>query len=323
LAFSRKQILQPRLFDLNAVVRDAERMLARLIGDDVTLLTDLAPNVVPVRADPGQFHQVLLNLAVNARDAMPRGGTLTIRTVERELRETIADVGGPEAAPGRYVILEVCDTGVGISEEVKPYLFEPFFTTKEDGKGTGLGLSTVYGIVKQSGGYVEVESTVGRGTTFRIYLPRAEMSVPAADPAPVPEWPRGAETVLLVEDEEAVRRFARLTLERAGYTVLEARDGEEGLHVCRTHPGRIDILVTDVAMPRLGGRALAEEALRQRPKLRVLYLSGYTDDPAVRLEAAGGDSAFLQKPFSPYALVERVRTLLDRGDSPSAAASTG
>jgi PAS domain S-box-containing protein len=300
LAFGRKQIAAPRLLDLNAVVRGLGRMLRRLIGEDIVLGEDLQPDLGRVRADPTQLQQVVLNLAVNARDAMPRGGRLSVATGEVQ-----SDEGG------RWVTLAVTDTGCGMTEEVKAHLFEPFFTTKAPGKGTGLGLSTVYGIVKQSGGHIEVESQPGAGTTFRIYLPRAEGPAEAEGPAASQVVPRGHETVLLAEDEQAVRALARQVLLSGGYAVLEAGDGAQALWLAERHRGPIDLLVTDVVMPGLGGRGLAERLGAARPGLKVLYLSGYTDDAVVRHGVSREAVQFLPKPFSAAALAQKVREVLD------------
>jgi PAS domain S-box-containing protein len=300
LAFGRKQIAAPRLLDLNAVVRGLGRMLRRLIGEDILLTEDLQPGLGRVRADPTQLQQAVLNLAVNARDAMPRGGRLSVVT-----REAERDEGG------RWVALAVTDTGCGMAEEVKAHLFEPFFTTKAPGQGTGLGLSTVYGIVKQSGGHVEVESQPGAGTTFTIYLPRVEGSGEAETSAGPPAVPPGHETVLLAEDEQAVRSLARQVLLSGGYTVLEAGDGAQALWLAERHGGPIHLLVTDVVMPGLGGRGLAERLCAARPGLKVLYLSGYTDDAVVRHGVSREAVHFLPKPFSAAALALKVREVLD------------
>jgi PAS domain S-box-containing protein len=295
LAFSRKQIVAARELDLNAVVADTEAMLRRLIGEDVLLTKDLQPGLGAVRADPTQVQQVVMNLAVNARDAMPHGGRLCILT---------KDVG-------EHVLLAVTDTGCGMTEEVKAHLFEPFFTTKGPGEGTGLGLSTVYGIVKQGGGHVEVESQPGSGTTVRVYLPRTAGAAAAEKPNGDGTSPRGNETVLLAEDEDGVRALVRQVLQAGGYTVLEAQDGAEALWLAGRHRGPVDLLITDVVMPGLDGRGLAERLGERYPDLRVLYLSGYTDDAVVRHGVLQEKVHFLQKPFSPGALARKVREVLD------------
>jgi PAS domain S-box-containing protein len=299
LAFARKQIAAPRLLDLNAVVAGTEAMLRRLIGEDVLLTQDLQPRLGRVRADPTQVQQIIMNLVVNARDAMPRGGRLSIVTRD-------------EAARGS-VLLAVTDTGCGMTDEVKAHLFEPFFTTKGPGRGTGLGLSTVYGIVKQSGGSIEVESQPGAGTTFRVYLPRAEGAAEEERPAdgPTAASPPGHETVLLAEDEAGVRALARQVLQSSGYTVLEARDGTHALLLAEQYRGAIDLLVTDLVMPGLDGRGLAVRLCAARPGLRVLYLSGYTDDAVVRRGVSQDAVYFLAKPFSPAALAQKVREVLN------------
>jgi CheY-like chemotaxis protein len=309
LAFSRKAILEPKVLDLNEVVSQSAKLLRRLIGEDITLATALAPGLDRVKADPTQVEQVILNLAVNAKDAMPRGGKLTIETHGIRLREEDAALY-PDLPLGRYVLLAVSDTGVGMTEEVKTRLFEPFFTTKEQGKGTGLGLAVVHGAVKQSGGRVDVYSELGIGTTFKILLP-AVVGATGPQSQNVGLAPRGAETVLLVEDEAGVRRFGRLALETQGYTVLEASGGEEALRIAERHAGPIHLLVTDVVMPRMGGRELAETLHARNSGLRVLYVSGYTDDAVVRHGIVEATDAFLQKPFTPLALARKVRSVLD------------
>ncbi len=310
LAFSRRQVLDPRILDLNLVVNELERMLRRLIGEDITLQLSLAPAPGQVKADPGQVEQVIVNLAVNARDAMPRGGTLTIETANVELDENFARVH-PGVSPGPYVLLALSDTGCGMDAATQARLFEPFFTTKELGKGTGLGLSTSYGIVKQSGGHIAVYSEVGRGTTFTIYLPRILGEVThKAKPSPQP-LPLGSETILLAEDEEMVRIFTKAVLESQGYTVLEARDGSQALELARQHGGPIHLLVTDVVMPGMSGRALAERLAQAHPDTTVLYLSGYTDNTIVPHGVLDEGTAFLQKPFTPHALALKVREVLD------------
>ncbi|MCI0702738.1 MAG: ATP-binding protein, partial [Planctomycetia bacterium] len=308
LAFSRKAIVEPKVLDLNEVVTQSAKLLRRLIGEDVVLATALAPNLDRVKADPTQVEQVILNLAVNAKDAMPRGGKLTIETRGLRLREEDRALY-PDLPQGRYVQLAVSDTGVGMSEEVKSRLFEPFFTTKEQGKGTGLGLAVVHGAVKQSGGRVDVYSELGIGTTFKILLPAVTAAVPAS--GTVRLAPKGAETVLLVEDEAGVRKFGRLALETQGYTVLEAAGGEEALRIAERHAGPIHLLVTDVVMPRMGGREVAEAVRARHAGLKVLYVSGYTDDAVVRHGIVDETDAFLQKPFTPLALARKVRMVLD------------
>ncbi|MGH7265758.1 MAG: ATP-binding protein [Candidatus Rokuibacteriota bacterium] len=311
LAFSRKQVLQPKIVDPNAIVEGMKPMLRHLIGEDIALVTILAPALGHIKADPGQLQQVLMNLAVNARDAMPHGGRLTIETSDVELDEAFARLHvGVE--PGPHVLVTVSDTGAGIDAETKLHLFEPFFTTKAPGKGTGLGLATVYGIVQQSGGHIAVASDPGRGATFRIYLPRVQVAVAAPRPEPARVEPaRGSETVLLVEDEEAVRRLAGEILLGRGYAVLEARHPGEALLLGERHPGPIHLLLTDVVMPQMGGRELAERLRTARAELRVIYMSGYTADAAVLREVSETGGTLLAKPFTPDDLVARVRAVLD------------
>jgi PAS domain S-box-containing protein len=315
LIFSRKQILSPRVLDLNAVVRQTESLLHRLIGEDVRLVSHLAPDLHPVRVDPGQLEQVLLNLAVNARDAMPRGGLLTLETENVHLHEPL--VAGSEALdPGRYVMLAVSDTGVGMDRQTRQRAFEPFFTTKEQGKGTGLGLSTVYGIVRQSGGHVWVYSEPGHGACFRIYLPEAEAVPRAAEPTvsgPAPARAvRGTETVLVVEDESAVRELTRQVLRLQGYAILDAANGGEALAVAAAHDGPIHLLVTDVVMPGMTGPDLAAKLQAVRPEMKVLFLSGYTSHAMVGGGMLEEGTNFLQKPFTPMDLAGTVRLILDR-----------
>jgi CheY-like chemotaxis protein len=307
LAFSRKQVLQPELLNLNGVVVELQTMLRPLIGEDVVLSTHLDPALGPIEADPGQLQQVVMNLVVNARDAMPSGGRVSIETANVDV-----EAGDPAIEAGRYVSLTVRDTGHGIDEETLRQIFEPFFTTKESGKGTGLGLATVYGIVKQSGGYVAVDSEVGVGTAFTIYLQRldeARAPIRPVSVAAAPEPPLAtAETVLLVEDEDVVRRLVKQVLEQAGYAVLEARDGLEALELGRTT--RVDLLLTDMVMPKLGGLEVAAELRKLRPDLKVLYMSGYAEG-ALEPGALGTDTSLLEKPFSFAALTDKVRGLLD------------
>lgn len=310
LAFSRKQLLRPEVVDLNEVVSDMHTMLSRLIGEDILLSTSLAPDLGRINADPGQIEQVILNLSVNARDAMPQGGRLTLSTRNVELN-TASLWHQADRQPGAYVLLEVSDTGCGMTPEVQARIFEPFFTTKDLGEGTGLGLSTVYGIVAQSGGYLDVESAPNSGSTFRLYLPQ---SAAAAAPAPAsvaaPEFPSGVETILLVEDEEMVRTLIRTVLEGCGYRVVEAASAEE-LDQLRTQQlGAIDLLLTDVVMPTRSGPEVAELLRQDYPGLKVLFMSGYTDDVVIRRGVSTAETTFIQKPFSPLALAQKVRELL-------------
>jgi nitrogen-specific signal transduction histidine kinase/CheY-like chemotaxis protein len=311
LAFSRKQVLQPQVVSLNTLLGELLKLLKRLIGEDIELALVPGAALGLAKVDPGQFEQAVINLAVNARDAMPRGGRLTIETHNAELAEGYAE-RYPEVRPGRYVLVVVRDSGQGMDEATKARIFEPFFTTKEPGKGTGLGLAMVYGFVKQSGGHIEVESEPGRGATFKVYLPRAEETTPSAKSSPsLLQMPKGTETVLLVEDEDAVRALSKLVLQSSGYTVLEARDGQEGVWVAQQHQGPIHILVTDLVMPRLSGQQLAVLLVQARPHLRVLFMSGYTDEAVLRHGVFEADAAFLQKPFNAIGLARKVREVLD------------
>ena len=310
LAFSRQQVLEPVVLDPNALVEDFEKMLHRLIGEDVELRLSLAGDAGNVLADPGQLQQVLMNLVVNARDAMPTGGKLILETANAELGEQYAELHQP-VVPGRYVMLAVSDTGTGMTPETRARIFEPFFTTKEKGKGTGLGLSTVYGIVKQSGGYVWVYSELGRGTTFKIYLPRVDAAPDTLLPAREPSTVAGTETILLAEDDAVLRPLARGLLEKLGYTVLDAADAEEALEAARQYPEVIHLLLTDVVMPGASGRELARQLENPRPQIKVLYVSGYTDDAIVHHGMLEPGLNFLQKPFTPTALARKVREVLD------------
>jgi two-component system cell cycle sensor histidine kinase/response regulator CckA len=310
LAFSRRQVLRPEILDLNAVVEDMKNMLGRLIPENIALEAHLSPNVGTVRADRGQLEQVIMNLAVNARDAMPEGGRLILETDNAELGVRFAQLH-PELVPGPYVMLAVSDTGAGMDEETRARVFEPFFTTKQVGKGTGLGLSTVYGIVRQSGGHVSVYSEVGGGTVFKIYLPREEAtSTEAPEPrAAITEAP-GAETILLAEDEDGVRTLIEKLLEEAGYRVLAAGTAEEALRLGQDHSGPIHLLLTDVVMPGMGGPELAGRLAEDRAGLRVLYTSGYTDAAVMDRGELPPGALFLQKPFTPAALTAKVREAL-------------
>jgi two-component system cell cycle sensor histidine kinase/response regulator CckA len=309
LAFSRKQMLELKVVEVNAIVQDMERLLRPLIGEQVELTTKLAPDAGRTRADAGQLEQVLMNLVVNSKDAMPQGGKIVIQTQNVELDDSHR---GEQTfiRPGGYVMLSVSDDGLGMDKETQSRIFEPFFTTKEKGKGTGLGLSTVYGIVKQSGGYILVQSEVGRGTTFNIYLPRVQEAVEVPGVAPAARAADGgSETVLLVEDEESVRQLVRETLDAKGYHVLEAENGQAGLAAVAAHLGTIDLLITDVVMPEMGGHELAERLLKERPGIKVIYLSGYTEEALVEGNIDRG-KAFLQKPFTLQTLSRKVREVL-------------
>jgi PAS domain S-box-containing protein len=310
LAFSRRQILQPKVFDLNGVVADVESMLGRLIGEDIQLVTELESGLGAVRADPGQIEQVLVNLVVNARDALPRGGRIVVAT-----RNVGLDASYPREhpgiPPGAYVLVEVRDDGVGMDPETKRHMFEPFFTTKPVGKGTGLGLAMVYGIVQQSSGHITVETAPEAGTTVRIYFPRVDQPAPAATAAGAGAAPRGVETVLLVEDQPMLRNVTREMLEALGYRVLDAGSGAQALRIAGEHTGRIHLLVTDVVMPGMNGAELAARFLAIRPDARVIYTSGYTDDAILDLTAGADLDAFLQKPYTASALGRKVREVLD------------
>ncbi len=309
LAFSRKQIIRPEVLDLSATVANAEDMLRRLIGEDITLVTKFSPSLWPVQADPDQVHQVLMNLAVNARDAMPGGGTLVIETANATLDESHAWAHHPSPSPGAYVLLAVSDDGAGMDEETRSHLFEPFFTTKERGKGTGLGLATVYGIVKQSGGWIWVYSEAGRGTTFKIYFPRVAGPVTVTEAPAPPATLRGSETILVVEDQEEVRKLALESLRTYGYRVMEAANAGEALLLSKRHDGPVNLLLTDVVMPGMSGRELAEQLQPLRPEMKVLFVSGYTDNVITHGVLDSG-AAFLAKPFTPETLAAKIREVL-------------
>jgi two-component system cell cycle sensor histidine kinase/response regulator CckA len=310
LAFGRVQVLHPKPIDLNLVVEESLDLAARLLGDHIAVKRTLESPLPPVLADRGQLQQVILNLAINARDAMPDGGTLTVRTRRVELDERYT-AGELDLEPGRYLLIEITDTGIGMDTEMQGRIFDPFFTTKKE--GTGLGLATVYGIVKQSGGHVTVYSEPGHGTTFKIYLPPADSpSEPVAPARPSLETiPQGNETILLVEDAELLRPLTTEVLTNYGYTVLAAANGEDALAAASAHPGRIDLLLTDVVMPGINGRELAEQLLQTRPELRVIFTSGYPSDSIVRRGIATADVAFIQKPYLARDLVAEIRTVLD------------
>ena len=315
LAFSRKQLLELKVIDVNTVIGDMERLLRPLIGENIELVTRLSTQTGHTRADAGQLEQVIMNLVVNAKDAMPEGGKLTVKSSDVTVRQNFSAHGFIQ--PGRYAVISVADTGHGMDTETQSRIFEPFFTTKEKGKGTGLGLSTVYGIVKQSSGYVFAESELGAGTTFYVYLPRVEESAEELSPAQSQQNDAGGcETVLLVEDEESVRELVRLTLASRGYQVLEAENGESGLRIAESFKEHIDILITDVVMPGMGGRELARKLLLLRPAISVLYLSGYTEDAVVTRGALGPRTAFLQKPFTLQNLAKKVREVLHSKSAP-------
>jgi len=311
LAFGRKQIMEMQVLDLNDIVRGLDSMLHRLLGEDIDLVTILPEGIGRVKVDPGQIEQVIINLAVNSRDAMPRGGKLTIETADVELDGAYArrHMG---VQPGRHVMLSVSDTGVGMSAEVKDRLFEPFFTTKEMGKGTGLGLSTVYGILKQSGGNIWVYSEPGQGTTFKIYLPRVDEPLAEKREEIIGDIPRGEETILVVEDEETVRKLAMRLLKGQGYKVLEAPDGGKAFLLCEKYKERIDLVLTDVVMPGMSGRELVERLTHIHPEMKVIYMSGYTDNAIVHHGVLYQGIDFLQKPFTLDVLARKVREVLDR-----------
>jgi PAS domain S-box-containing protein len=309
LAFSRRQLMQPRILDINSLIQDTEKMLRRLIGEDIELTIALRPDIGNIKADPGQIEQVIFNLAANARDAMPSGGRLTIETANVQLD---LDYGKTHlgVTPGAYVMIAVSDTGEGMDAETKRRIFEPFFTTKERGRGTGLGLATVYGIVKQNGGDIWVYSEPSKGTIFKIYLPRvlAQADQAAQTPAKAAKW--GAETILLVEDEQGVRHLIREMLKQQGYTILEATDGQEALKIVATYEKPIDLLLTDVVLPKISGSKLAGEVQTLRPDIKVLFISGYTENAIAHHGVLDSDVNFLSKPFTLESLVGKIRGVL-------------
>jgi PAS domain S-box-containing protein len=307
LAFSRRQAMQTRVLDLNVLVGKLAVMLQRLIGEDIDLRLDFSRDLGQVNADPGQIEQVIMNLVVNSRDAMPQGGTLTLQTANVELTEDYTATQTRVKA-GSYVMLQVRDSGSGMDPATRSRLFEPFFTTKAQGRGTGLGLSIVFGIVRQSGGNLEIQSEPGRGTSVKIYLPRVEQPAVAETESPAVEAERGSETILLVEDEEALRKMVRETLEREGYRVLEAGGPGQAEQICRTYKDAIDLMITDVVMPKENGRALAARVTKVRPDMKVLFMSGYAESTTLNGEIP--QSRFMQKPFTPAALARKVRSVL-------------
>ncbi len=312
LAFSRRQVLHPKILDLNEIVAGMETMLHRIIGDDVSVGIKLAPDLAPVEADRAQIERVILNLAANARDAMPDGGALTIETANVDVDDQQVASHGDDGIAGPHVVLAVSDTGHGMDEEIAKHLFEPFFTTKSAGTGTGLGLATVFGVVKQSGGGIYVYSEPGRGTTFKIYLPVAAASTGEGEPAAEPEPLGGTETIMVVEDDAGVRELVRLMLEANGYQVLAVEDAEEAARVCTERPSGVDLLLTDVMMPEVNGRVLAERLGALSPSMRILFMSGYSDEAVHRHGMLGDRSAaFLEKPFTERTLARKVREVLD------------
>jgi two-component system, cell cycle sensor histidine kinase and response regulator CckA len=313
LAFSRKQVFQPKVMDLNHVLTGVARMLDRLIEKNVQLQISPEAGLWPVKADSSQIEQLIVNLAVNARDAMPQGGRLLIETKNAEIGASHPRVG-EAVQPGFYVMLKVNDNGVGMGPETLAHMFEPFFTTKDPGKGTGLGLAIVYGVVKQLGGWIHVESAPGAGSTFEIFLPRAEEanSQPAEESPVIATAPRGSETILLAEDEVGIRELAIEFLQRRGYKVLAAMDGNEALRIAAAHESPIHLLITDIVMPNMGGSELAKRLMQARPDMKVMFMSGYPDHPALPGERLGGQVTVLQKPFSLDTLGLKIRELLDR-----------
>jgi signal transduction histidine kinase/ActR/RegA family two-component response regulator len=316
LAFSRKQVLQPRLFNLNTLVTDIGNMLRRLIGEDIELVISLTADVAQINADPGQLEQVLMNLVVNARDAMPNGGRITVETTIVEVDRAYAEQH-VAVQPGSYVMLAVSDSGSGMDSETMKHIFEPFYTTKDQGKGTGLGLSTVYGIVKQSGGNIWFYSEPGQGTVFKIFLPSAvnaqQPLIPDSDvESPIAKG--GTETILVVEDEPQIRQMACEFLSESGYKLLVAANGVEALRILKEESAAIDLILTDVVMPEMNGRELAEHVAVARPGAKVLYMSGYTNDAIVRHGVLDSGTWFVQKPFSPDALARKIREVLDSGN---------
>jgi two-component system cell cycle sensor histidine kinase/response regulator CckA len=321
LAFTRQQVLQPRVLDLNGIVTDADKMVGRLIGENISLTTNLGADLGQVKADPNQLVQVILNLAVNSRDAMPCGGKLTIETVNLEV-DDIAVETGIRQRPGRYVALRVTDTGIGMDKETQSHIFEPFYSTKGVGMGTGLGLATVYGIVSQSDGQISVQSELGHGTTFEILFPRVlEVAKLNEMNAPTVPISRGSETILLIEDSNDLREVIREFLVTSGYDVLEAGNATDAEQVAKRHPGPIHVILTDVVLPGVSGRVLAETLLSTRPEAKVLFMSGYTDDTVMYHQVSQAALNFIQKPFTRSELTDKVRQVVD--DTPADAAILG
>ena len=313
LAFSRKQVTQPLVINLNEILPDLEKMLRRLIGENITLETILNPALWNVKIDTGQMEQVIMNLVVNARDAMPKGGNLTIETTNIDLDEDYFQDHGVENPPGPYVMMAISDTGIGMDKEIQSHIFEPFFTTKGIGRGTGLGLSTVYGIVKQNHGYIWAYSEPGQGTTFKVYLPSVgEDAVSVEEKKISKDKLTGSETVLIVEDDSSIRKLARKVLQAYGYNVLDAEEGEQALRIIEEHEGPIHLLVTDVVMPKMSGRELAERLQSLRPEVKVIYMSGYTDDAIAHHGVLEQGVNFIEKPFTPKGLARKVREVLDK-----------
>lgn len=310
LAFSRRQVLEPAVMDLNETVHRMEKMLNRLIGDDVQLVSVLAPDLGKIKADPNQVEQMLMNLSINARDAMPKGGLIIIKTANAEIDETYAHQH-PATEPGHYVLLTVSDTGIGMDAETQSHIFEPFFSTKPQGQGTGLGLSTVFGLVKQSGGAIAVYSEPGGGATFKIHFPRCDEVLVDPQQRKTAPTKGGTETILLVDDATPLRELTRRILEDSGYTVLDSGDPGEALRIAAEHEGPLPLMITDVVMPGFSGSVLAERVAEVRPETKVLYASGYNDDSIVHSHVRGQDAAFLDKPFTRENLLRKVRDLLD------------
>ena len=313
LAFSRKQVIKPEVIDLNKGINETKNMLKRTIGEDIEFLTVLKPELWKVHADSGQIDQIIMNMVVNARDAMPKGGKLTIETANADPdKNYFCKHGIKEEKPGHYVMLTVSDTGSGMDKETREHIFEPFFTTKEVGKGTGLGLSTVYGIVKQNNGFIRVYSEPGQGSTFKVYLPivKGDAEPKEKEQSPVEDL-SGSETVLIVEDDDSLRKFAQKTLQGYGYRVIVAKNGENALMVCKEYDGQIDLMITDVVMPKMGGREAADRLQTLYPQMKVIYMSGYTDNAIVHHGVLTPELNFLEKPFTPEGLGRKVRGALE------------